>query len=203
MQLVYLFSFIMTILQISDKVEQRTILFYGDSITAGYGIGTELAFPKLIEDRLKREGYDVEVVNGGLSGETTAGGLTRIDWMLNRKYDVFILELGGNDGLRGLPVEETKKNLIEIIKKVRAKNTETKIIIAGMMVPPNMGPEYSDEFKGVFEEIAGLHKTKLIPFLLEGVAGEESLNQPDGIHPNAAGHEIIARKIYPIIKSSL
>ena len=203
MQLVYLFSFIMTMLQISDKVEQRTILFYGDSITAGYGIGTELAFPKLIEDRLKREGYDVEVVNGGLSGETTAGGLTRIDWMLNRKYDVFILELGGNDGLRGLPVEETKKNLIEIIKKVRAKNAETKIIIAGMMVPPNMGPEYSDEFKGVFEEIAGLHKTKLIPFLLEGVAGDESLNQPDGIHPNAAGHEIIARKIYPIIKSSL
>ena len=203
MQLVYLFSFIMTILQISDKVEQRTILFYGDSITAGYGIGTELAFPKLIEDRLKREGYDVEVVNGGLSGETTAGGLTRIDWMLNRKYDVFILELGGNDGLRGLPVEETKKNLIEIIKKVREKNAETKIIIAGMMIPPNMGPEYSDEFKGVFEEIAGLQKTKLIPFLLEGVAGDESLNQPDGIHPNAAGHEIIARKIYPIIKSSL
>lgn len=184
-------------------VEPKTILFYGDSITAGYGIGTELAFPKLIEDRLLADGYEVDVVNGGLSGETTAGGLTRIDWMLNRKYDVFILELGGNDGLRGLPVEETRSNLRKIIERVRAKNPDTKIVVAGMMVPPNMGPDYSDEFKEVFKDVATSDNAVLIPFLLEDVGGIEKLNQPDGIHPNAEGHRIIAKNIYPVIKELL
>ena len=183
--------------------ETKTILFYGDSITAGYGIGTDLAFPKLVETKLQNEGYAVEVINGGLSGETTAGGLTRIDWMLNRSYDIFILELGGNDGLRGLPIAETESNLNKIIERVKAKNPATKIIVAGMMVPPNMGPEYSEDFKGVFESVARNNKATLIPFLLEDVGGIEDLNQPDGIHPNAAGHEIIARNIYPVIKKLL
>lgn len=203
MPLVYLLFYILSLLSTNPMVEPKTILFYGDSITAGYGIGTELAFPQLIEDKLTADGYDVEVVNGGLSGETTAGGLTRIDWMLNRKYDIFILELGGNDGLRGLPVEETQRNLNDIISRVRAKNPETKIVVAGMMVPPNMGPEYSNEFKGVFEEVAKNNDAVLIPFLLEDVGGIQNLNQPDGIHPNTEGHRIIASNIYPVIKGLL
>lgn len=203
MPLVYLLFYILSLLSLNSMVEPKTILFYGDSLTAGYGIGQELAFPKLIEDKLKADGYDVEVVNGGLSGETSAGGLTRIDWMLNRKYDVFILELGGNDGLRGLPIAETRKNLKEIIKRVRVKNPDTKIVVAGMMVPPNMGPEYSKEFQGVFKEVAESNDAVLIPFLLEDVGGIERLNQPDGIHPNAEGHQIIADNIYPVIKSQL
>lgn len=181
----------------------KTILFYGDSITAGYGIGTEFAFPKLIEEKLQRDGYEVEVVNGGLSGETSAGGLTRIDWMLNRKFDVFVLELGGNDGLRGIPVSETRKNLGKIIEKVRSKYPDTKIIVAGMMVPPNMGPEYSREFQLVFSETARKYNATLIPFLLQDVGGKEELNQPDGIHPNFEGHKIIADNIYNLIKKQL
>jgi len=184
-------------------VETKTILFYGDSITAGYGIGTDLAFPNLIEDELKKNGHEVEVVNGGLSGETSAGGVTRIDWMLNRKYDIFVLELGANDGLRGLPISETKKNLQEILNRVKAKYPETKVIIAGMMVPPNMGTEYSSEFAGVFKELANKNEASLIQFLLKDVGGIEKLNQPDGIHPNAEGHQIIAKNIYPLISNLL
>lgn len=203
MLLVYLLLNFVILLSANDMVEPKSIIFYGDSITAGYGIGTDLAFPKLIETQLKNEGYDVEVVNGGLSGETTAGGLTRIDWMLNRNYDIFVLELGGNDGLRGLPVAETISNLEDIIAKVKAKNPSTKIVVAGMMVPPNMGQDYSEDFKGVFEIVAKKHNTNLIPFLLKDVAGIESLNLPDGIHPNAKGHQIVAKNIYPLIKSLL
>ena len=203
MTIVYLLFYTLSLFNLQPVDDTRTILFYGDSITAGYGLGTELAFPKLIEDKLKKAGYDVEVVNGGLSGETTAGGLTRIDWMLNRKYDVFILELGGNDGLRGLPIDETKKNLNKIIERVKAKNPATKIVIAGMMVPINMGPEYSEQFRGVFKEVANQHKAILIPFLLQDVGGIERLNLPDGIHPNAEGHQIIADNIYPLIEGLL
>jgi acyl-CoA thioesterase-1 len=203
MTIVYLLLFAISLFPTQTGDETKTILFYGDSITAGYGIGTELAFPKLIEDKLKNDGYRVEVINGGLSGETTAGGLTRIDWMLNRNYDIFILELGGNDGLRGLPLAETRRNLNRIIERVKAKNPKTKIVVAGMMVPPNMGPEYSAEFRGIFKEIAAENQAILIPFLLEDVGGVEKLNQPDGIHPNVKGHQVIADNIYPVIKKLL
>ena len=203
MQILYAIFLIVSLWLPNPIVETKAILFYGDSITAGYGIGTDLAFPNLIEDQLKNNGYDVEVINGGLSGETSAGGVTRIDWMLNRKYDIFVLELGANDGLRGLPIPETKKNLEEIISRVKKKYPETKIVIAGMMVPPNMGPEYSKEFEGVFEEIASHTGASLIPFLLKDVGGIEQLNQPDGIHPNAEGHRIIADNLYPIILNLL
>jgi acyl-CoA thioesterase-1 len=184
-------------------VETKAVIFYGDSITAGYGIGTEFAFPNLIGERLKENGVEVEVVNAGLSGETSAGGLTRIDWMLNRKFDVFVLELGANDGLRGIPVAETKKNLQAIIDKVKSKYPDTKIVIAGMMVPPNMGQDYAQSFEGVFKEIASQNNAALIPFLLKDVGGVEALNQPDGIHPNVQGHKIIAENVYPLIQALL
>lgn len=203
MIIVYLFFFTMRLFNLQADADMTTILFYGDSITAGYGIGTDLAFPNLIEEKFTRDGYDVEVINGGLSGETSAGGLTRIDWMLNREYDIFILELGGNDGLRGLPIEETRSNLTKIIKRVKAKNPKTKIVVAGMMVPPNMGPEYSENFMDVFKEVAEMNQATLIPFLLQDVGGIERLNQPDGIHPNAEGHAVIANNIYPVIKKLL
>ncbi len=183
-----------------SEVESKTIIFYGDSLTAGYGIGTELAFPKLIELQLVKDGFDVEIVNAGLSGETSAGGLTRIDWILNRPFDVFVLELGANDGLRGLPVSETTKNLQAIIDKVKAKYPDTQIIIAGMMVPPNMGPDYGQEFEKMFPLLAAKNNLILIPFLLKDVAGNVELNQPDGIHPNSQGHKLIADNLYPYFK---
>ena len=184
-------------------VESKTIIFYGDSITAGYGVGTEYAFPFIIQTKLEEDGFDVEVVNAGLSGETSAGGLTRIDWILNRDFDVFVLELGANDGLRGLPVNETSKNLQAIIDKVKAKYPNTRIVLAGMMVPPNMGQDYAKAFENLYPKLAEKNKALLIPFLLKDVAGNSALNQPDGIHPNTQGHKIIADNLYPFFKKLL
>ena len=183
--------------------EPETIIFFGDSITAGYGVGTDLAFPAIVGEHLQRDGYDVEIVNAGLSGETSAGGLTRIDWILNREVDIFFLELGANDGLRGLPVEQTEKNLQAILDKVKAKNPHVSIVIAGMMVPPNMGDAYSKAFEAVFTRISKSNDALLVPFLLEGVAGNSTLNQPDGIHPNVKGHEIVAQTVYMQLKEIL
>jgi acyl-CoA thioesterase I len=177
----------------------KTILFYGDSLTAGYGLSTEEAFPAIVEKRLIKGGKPSKVVNAGLSGETSAGGLSRIDWVLRQPVDIFVLELGANDGLRGLPLEQTEKNLQAIINKVRAKNPKAKIVIAGMMVPPNMGPDYTSKFKKIFPELAKRNNATLIPFLLENVAGNEKLNLPDGIHPNIEGHKIVADNVYKVI----
>jgi acyl-CoA thioesterase-1 len=177
----------------------KTIMFFGDSLTAGYGLSPEEAFPNLLEKKLKENGKDCKVINAGLSGETTAGGLSRIDWVLRQPIDVFVLELGGNDGLRGLPLEQTKSNLQAIIDKVKAKNPNVKIVVAGMMVPPNMGDDYSTAFRKVFPEIAKKNNATLIPFLLEGVAGNEKLNLPDGIHPNPEGHKIVANNLVKVI----
>ncbi len=196
-------SFLLMILSLSfnHNDEKKTIIFYGDSITAGYGVGTEFAFPHLIQAKLSKNGYSVEIVNAGLSGETSAGGLTRIDWILNRQFDVFVLELGANDGLRGLPVVETEKNLQLIINKVKEKYPGTNIILAGMRVPPNMGEEYSLAFRDVYPKLAKKNEAYLIPFILQDVAGIVELNQPDGIHPNTRGHEIIAENLYPVFKN--
>src|SRR5690606_16412865 len=169
----------------------RVIVFYGDSLTAGYGIDPEAAFPALVGKALESKGKEVKVVNAGLSGETSAGGLSRIDWVLRQPVDIFVLELGANDGLRGLPIEQTEKNLQAIIDKVKAKNPGVKIVIAGMMVPPNMGPDYSSRFQKIFPELARRNDAALIPFLLQDVAGIETLNQADGIHPNPEGHRIV------------
>lgn len=200
MYLVLSFILMLSSLIHQTDVESKTIIFYGDSITAGYGVGTEFAFPRLIESQLDKDGFDVEIVNAGLSGETSAGGLTRIDWILNRPFDVFVLELGANDGLRGLPVNETSKNLQAIIDKVKAKYANTQIVLAGMMVPPNMGQDYSKEFENLFPQLAARNNAILIPFLLKDVAGIAELNQPDGIHPNTQGHKIIADNLYPYFK---
>lgn len=177
----------------------KTILFFGDSLTAGYGLSVEEAFPALIEKELNKGATKVKAINAGLSGETTAGGLARIDWVLRQPIDIFVLELGANDGLRGLPLDQTRKNLQGIIDKVKAKYPKVKIVMTGMMVPPNMGTKYSNEFKVIYPELAKKNNATLMPFLLEGVAGDEKLNQADGIHPTAKGHEIVARKLGDVI----
>lgn len=186
------------------KSSAPVILFYGDSLTAGYGLNTpDDAFPKLVGDILNKEGHPCKVVNAGLSGETSAGGLSRIDWILRQPIDVFVLELGANDGLRGLPLDQTKKNLQDIIDKVKTKYPGVKLVVAGMKVPPNMGPEYSEQFEDLYPSLARHNSATLIPFLLKDVGGHEDLNQADGIHPNPAGHAIIARNVAKIIEPLL
>jgi len=178
----------------------KVILFFGDSLTAGYGLSTEEAFPALLEKELNKSDKKVKIVNAGLSGETSAGGLSRIDWILRQPLDIFVLELGANDGLRGLPIDQTKKNLQSIIDKVKAKNPTCKIVLAGMMVPPNMGKAYTDEFKNIYPELARKNNATLIPFILDGVAGIEKLNQADGIHPTPEGHKIIAGNLKKVFE---
>jgi acyl-CoA thioesterase I len=181
----------------------KVILFFGDSLTAGYGLSPEEAFPTLVGQKLIKQGKPVKVIPAGLSGETSAGGLSRIDWVLRQQPDVFVLELGANDGLRGLPLDQTEKNLQAIINKVKSKYPKTKIVIAGMMVPPNMGPAYTDKFKKIFPDLARKNNATLIPFLLVDVAGNEKLNQADGIHPTAEGHKIVASTVTKIIEPLL
>lgn len=191
---------IASILFFSAVETPKVILFFGDSLTAGYGLSTEEAFPALIEKELNKSDKKVRVVNAGLSGETSAGGLSRIDWILRQPVDVFVLELGANDGLRGLPIEQTRKNLQSIIEKVKAKYPDCKIVLAGMMVPPNMGKQYTDEFKSIYPDLAKNNKATLIPFILEDVGGIEKLNQADGIHPNVEGHKIIANNLKKVFE---
>lgn len=181
----------------------KVILFFGDSLTAGYGLSPEEAFPALVEKQLNKNGKPCKVVNAGLSGETSAGGLSRIDWILRQPIDIFVLELGGNDGLRGLPLAQTKKNLQAIIDKVKAKYPKVKIVVVGMMVPPNMGNDYTTQFKAIFPELAKKNKATLMPFLLEGVGGDEKLNLPDGIHPNSEGHKIVAANVLKVLNPLL
>jgi acyl-CoA thioesterase-1 len=181
----------------------KVILFFGDSLTAGYGLSPEEAFPALVAKQLNKQGKACKVIPAGLSGETSAGGLSRIDWVLRQEPDVFVLELGANDGLRGLPLEQTEKNLQAIIDKVKAKYPKTKIVIAGMMVPPNLGPAYTEKFKKIFPDLAKKNNATLIPFLLLDVAGNEKLNQADGIHPTAEGHKIVAHTVSKIIEPLL
>ncbi len=185
------------------QADQKIILFFGNSLTAGYGIDQEDAFAGLTQLRIDSLGLDYKVINGGLSGETTAGGLSRLDWFLEDKPDIFVLELGGNDGLRGIALTETKSNLLAMVDKVRSKFPETKIILAGMQIPPNMGQEYSNEFKEIYPAVAKEKNVKLIPFLLENVGGIPELNLPDGIHPTEQGHKIVLETIWPYILSQL
>lgn len=198
--LILLFS---SLLAIQASFAPPVIVFYGDSLTAGYGLDPESAFPALVEKALLEKGKEVRVVNAGLSGETSAGGLSRIDWVLRNPADIFVLELGANDGLRGLPIEQTEKNLQLIIDKVKARNPHVKIVVAGMMVPPNMGPDYSEKFRKVFPELARRNNAILIPFLLQDVAGDEKLNQADGIHPNIKGHQLVAGNVVKVLEPLL
>jgi acyl-CoA thioesterase I len=190
---------IVAIFFFQSTLPPKSMLFFGDSLTAGYGLSPEEAFPALIEKELNKKTNTVKVTNAGLSGETSAGGLARIDWVLRQPIDVFILELGANDGLRGLPLDQTRKNLQGIIDKVKAKYPKVKLVLAGMMVPPNMGKQYSADFKNIYPELAKKNNATLIPFLLDGVGGNEKLNQADGIHPNVEGHKIVARNLSLIL----
>ena len=186
-----------------DAIPKKTILFLGDSLSAGSGVKTQQAFPALVEDKIRERGLPFEVVNAGLGGDTTAGGLRRLDWLLQRKVDLLVLELGGNDGLRGLPVSNIKSNLQAMIDKAKAKHPEMKIVIAGMQMPPNFGAKYAEEFRQVFYDVAKENNATMIPFLLEGVGGLREFNQPDLIHPNPAGHKIVADVVWKTIEPLL
>ncbi|WP_394355324.1 arylesterase [Pararhodonellum marinum] len=187
----------------AETEEKGLILFFGNSLTAGYGIDTEDAFPGLIQARIDSMGLPYRVINGGLSGETTASGKNRLDWFLEEEPAVFILELGGNDGLRGIPIEETRNNLLAMIQDVQTKFPDTHILLAGMQIPPNMGSSYTNEFQKIFPEVAQETEVTLIPFLLEGVAGDPALNLPDGIHPTEEGHKIVFETVWSYLKHHL
>ncbi|HRV08055.1 MAG TPA: arylesterase [Acidobacteriota bacterium] len=178
--------------QSSEEQNTVTILVVGDSLSAGYGLSPKQAWPALVEEKLKREGWNVRVQNAGVSGDTTSGGLRRISWVLQDCPDILILELGANDALRGIPLDATRTNLREMISRARKTCPDVKIVLAGMLVPPNLGPDYTREFREIFPDLARTEKVDLIPFLLEKVAGRPEFNLPDGIHPNARGHEIVA-----------
>ncbi len=182
----------------------RTVLFFGDSLTAGYGLDDpDHAFPGRIQKKIDAEKLPWRVINAGLSGETTAGGLRRLDWILRRPVDIFVLELGGNDGLRGLSPDVARANLQAIIDRVRAKNPATRIVIAGMEMPSSMGADYTAAFRKIYPELAAKNAAVLIPFLLEGVGGDPELNLPDGVHPTARGHEIVAETVWKILRPLL
>ena len=181
----------------------KVVLFLGDSITAGYGLETSQAYPALIEERIEAKGWPLKVINAGQSGDTSAGGLSRLDWLLRNPVSVLVLELGGNDGLRGLPPEVTQKNLQAIIDRTKAKYPNVKLVIAGMMVPPNMGRDYGKKFNAIFPELAKRNGAVLIPFVLEGVAGLPDLNLADGIHPTAKGHQIVAANVWKVLEPLL
>jgi acyl-CoA thioesterase-1 len=183
------------------ETKTKTILFFGNSLTAGYGLDDpSQSFSGLIQHRIDSLGLGYKVVNAGVSGETTSGGNSRVAWILKNPLDVFVLELGGNDGLRGIPVAETRKNLQSIIDQVRAKYPAAKIVLAGMQMPPSMGNKYTTEFKTLYKELADKNDITLIPFLLDGVGGEVKLNQKDGIHPTAEGHKIVAENVWKVLK---
>jgi acyl-CoA thioesterase-1 len=182
---------------------QKNVVFLGDSLSAGFGVEPREAFPALVADKIRAANLPYQVENAGVSGDTTAGGLRRIDWLLQKKIDVLVVELGGNDGLRGLPVEAMKANLQAIIDKARAKNPAVKILLSGMQIPPNLGREYAEKFRGVYQELATRNNAVLIPFLLEGVGGLRELNQPDMIHPTAAGHRLIAETVWRALEPIL
>jgi acyl-CoA thioesterase-1 len=185
--------------------EGHTIVFFGDSLTAGYGLDApeDDAYPALIQHKIDSEGLPWKVVNAGLSGDTTAEGLRRVDWVLRQPVDLFVLALGGNDGLRGIKPEVTESNLSAIIGRVRARYPWATIFLAGMQMPPNMGEDYTQRFAAIFPSVAKKEHVELIPFLLEGVGGIPQYNQSDGIHPNATGHALIAKMLWPILRPHL
>jgi acyl-CoA thioesterase I len=177
------------------------IVFLGDSLTAGYGLAKEESVPSLIQRRVKDAGYPYEVVNAGVSGDTSAGGLSRLDWSLAGDVEILVVELGANDGLRGLPVAGLKQNLTEIIARARARNI--RVILTGMEAPPNFGPAYTSEFRAVYRQLAREHDVTFIPFYLDGVAGIPSLNIADGIHPNAQGSRIVEKTVWAALEPLL
>ena len=184
------------------NAKNDTILFLGDSLTEGLGVTKEDAFPKLVETMIQTElKKDVTVINGGVSGSTTSDGLDRLKWYIKKKPSIVFLALGANDGLRGFDLKQSQENLEEIIKYAQESNA--KVLLAGMLIPPNYGPKYSENFRKMYEQLKDKYKLKSMDFLLEGVAGNKELNQRDGIHPNEQGHKIIAKNVFEFIKEEL
>ena len=199
-----LFAWLNTLAQPPSSVSARSnLVILGDSLSAGFGVDPSEAYPALIQKRIDAQGWPFAVVNAGVSGDTTAGGLRRLDWLLRRPMDVLLLELGGNDGLRGLPLSATRSNLVEIIQRTRAKNPEVSIVLAGMQMPPNFGEKYAAEFRAIYPDVAREQKVVLMPFLLEGVGGVAELNLPDQIHPNPKGHQIVASNLWAVLEPVL
>lgn len=189
---------------IESNTATKTILLFGDSLTAGFGLeDSNDAYPTVIQTKIDSLGLNYVVVNSGVSGETTSGGLGRINWVLNQKVDVFLLELGANDGLRGISLAKTRENLQAIIDRVRKKYPDIPIILAGMQLPPNLGQDYTKEFKSIFEELAEKNALEIIPFLLKDVGGIPELNQEDGIHPNVEGQKIVANNVWVVLEPLL
>ena len=186
-----------------SSMARETIVFMGDSLTAGYGLSREEAYPALIGANIAEASLDFEVVNAGLSGDTTAGGCRRIAWLLRRQIDVLIIALGANDGLRGIDTATTEENLQSIIDAMRNANPCADIIVAGMKAPPNMGQDFATVFESLFATLAQANDVLLIPFLLEGVAGVRELNQPDGIHPTPRGQETMAAMVWQCLEPVL
>lgn len=189
----------------SRKDEKKNILFFGNSLTAGYGLEDPSAqsFPSLIQNKIDSMGLPYRAINAGSSGETTAGGKSRIGWLLKNKIDIFVLELGANDGLRGLPAAQTAQNLQDIVDSVKIKYPEARLMLLGMEVPPNMGNQYTTSFRRIFRDVAGRNNMAFVPFMLDKVAGIPKLNQKDGIHPTAEGTTIVADNVWQELKKLL
>ena len=186
------------------RAEEPVIVALGDSLTAGLGVAAEEAYPALLQARLAREGFHYRVVNAGVSGDTTAGALRRVDWVLRARPAIVVVALGANDGLRGLPPATMRDNLVAIVTRLRKGGA--RVLLAGMRLPPNYGAAYTREFAEAFDAVARRTSVPLLPFLLDGVAGRAALNLPDGIHPNAAGQRMVAdtvwRALQPLLRSS-
>lgn len=189
----------------SDNVATATkrIVILGDSITAGYGLNPSLAYPALLQKKINKANLDYKIINAGISGDTTSGGVRRLDWVLGKGADVLMIALGGNDGLRGVASKQVRDNLNAMIQRARAKSPDIQILIAGMQMPGSMGANYAKQFSAIFSEVAEKNKVDLIPFLLDGVGGVEKYNQPDLIHPTAEGQEKIAETVWEVLKPML
>lgn len=180
-----------------------TVVFLGNSLTAGFGLDINQAFPAVLQRKVNDLGWPVTMVNAGVSGETTAGGLRRLPWLMRTRMDVLVIALGGNDGLRGLPPEDTRVNLLKMIELAKNEYPTLQVILAGMEMPPNLGEVYTNAFSSIFPEVAQQTDSHLIPFLLDGVGGNAALNQSDGIHPTAEGQRILADNVWIVLSSIL
>ncbi|MBW0434439.1 arylesterase [Leptospira yasudae] len=202
--LIILCSLCFTSIHADSNSSPVRILFFGDSLTAGLGLSSpEEAFPHLIAKELSKNGISSQAINAGMSGDTTSGGLARLDWAMSGGFDVFVLELGANDSMRGISPDQTQKNLKEIIARVRKKNPKAKILLVGMKTFPNLGKEYRQKFEAVYPKLSKEENLPLVPFFMDGVAGIKKLNQKDGIHPTAEGHRILAKNLFPFVQKIL
>lgn len=187
----------------APNLADKTLVVLGDSLSAGFGVDPAEAWPARVQDMIRQAGLPWKLVNAGVSGDTSAGGLRRLDWILRRPVDALLIELGGNDGLRGLPLEATRTNLQAVIERTRAKFPDARIVLTGMRMPDNFGEGYTRQFEGLYRDLAEKHRVVLIPFLLDGVGGRPELNLPDQIHPNAEGHRRVATNVWKVLRPVL